>query len=236
MSFIYFKRDDSISVCDKLQIYLYLFQLRPVYLNLMQSNYAHICKINHETRTSDDQKAMNIPMQAFKISLWCVQLIMQLVEKCAGNSSFQNLKNIFHTFKISGESFHNYVYNLSLIVRRSTLWLLYDHGYKIPSIWYCSVSGGEGISENMTSLLKCCVLSHTALQVSRCRKAQCFSSNSHFCYEQFRETCSLHLKGPPFNPEDENSSFSNMLVPNQQTTRHHTPEDHNLHTSGTHWI
>jgi len=133
---------------------------------------------------------------------------------CAGNSLFHNSKNIFHTFKISGESFHNYVYNLSLIVPRSKLWLLYDHGYKSPSIWYCSVSGGEGMSENMTSLLKCCVLSLTALQISRCRKAQRFSSNVHFCHQQFRETCSFHLKGPPFNPEDENSSSSNMLVPN----------------------
>lgn len=152
-------------------------------------------------------------MQAFRISQWCVQLIMQLVEKCAGTYSFQNLKNIFHTFKISGESFHYCVYNLSLILPRSTPWLLYDHCYKSPSIWYCSVSGGEGVSENI-SLLKCCVLSLTAPQVSCCRKAQCFSSNVHFCYQQFRETCSLHLKGPPFNPEDENSSSSNMLVPN----------------------
>jgi len=31
-----------------------------------------MCKINHETKTSDDHKAMNIPLQAFKISLWCV--------------------------------------------------------------------------------------------------------------------------------------------------------------------
>lgn len=105
---------------------------------------------------------------------------MQLVEKCAGIYSFQNLKNIFHAFKISGESFHNCVYNLSLIVPRSTLWLLYDHGYKSPSIGYCSVSGVERMSENMTSLLKCCVLSLTGLQVSHCRKAQCFSSKCAF--------------------------------------------------------
>jgi hypothetical protein len=156
---------------------------------------------------------MNRPMQAIKISLWCVQLIMQLAEKCAGTSSFQNLKNIFHAFKISGESFHDCVYNLSLIVFRSTLWLWYEHGYKCPSIWYFSVSRGEGMWENMTSLLKCCVLLFTALQVSCCRKAQCFSSNVHFCYQQFKETCSLHLQGPPLNPEDENSSSSNILVP-----------------------
>ena len=183
----------------------------------------------------DDQKAMTIPMQAFKISLWRVQLIMQLVGNCAGTSSFQNLKNIFHALKISGEYFHDCVYNLPLFVHRSTLWLLYDHGYKCHSIWYCSVSGGEGMSENMTNLLKCCVLSHIALHVSCCRKAQCFSSNVDFCYQQFRETCSLHFQGPPFNPVDENSSSSNMLVPIQQTTCHHIPEDHNFHTSCTHW-